>query len=397
MEAVKDVKKSMAVNLGDLMDAGDDAMVILVAGDTRLVVHRAVLVDRSPVFEAMFAHDTLEASSGAVSIADVGGPVLRQLVSYLYTLQAPQLPSAVPELLATADKYGLLSLKAECERQVAAQLTVETAAAAATLAVRHSCCSLRQAALAFIKSCPFEVMATQGWADAMRKQPEDLIEVSRLLYDPPPQTSTPVSTQLRPTAAATTTTTAATTTSTLCQTPAAAALSTSPPLDEATVSRLRSLSADERDRRLIKVANQGSVGELRELLAAGADVGARSTAGFTALHYVAVRGDVKAARWLVKAGAALDARSNCQNMPLHLAALRGNAAVVQLLLTASADPNARASDGLTPLHCAALNGHAEAAAKLLEAGADRRARTDNGRTAVDFARVYSTQLMQILS
>ncbi|XP_047101290.1 ankyrin-2-like [Schistocerca piceifrons] len=398
MEAVKDVKKSMAVNLGDLMDAGDDAMVILVAGDTRLVVHRAVLVDRSPVFEAMFAHDTLEASSGAVSILDVGGPVLRQLVSYLYTLQAPQLPSAAPELLATADKYGLLSLKAECERQVAAQLTVETAAAAATLAVRHSCSDLRQAALAFIKSCPFEVMATQGWADAMRKQPEDLIEVSRLLYDPPPQTSTPVSTQLRPTAAATTTTTtAATTTSAPCQTPAAAALSTSPPLDEATVSRLRSLSADERDRRLIKVANQGSVGELRELLAAGADVGARSTGGFTALHYVAVRGDVEAARWLVKAGAALDARSNCQNMPLHLAALRGNAAVVQLLLTASADPNARASGGLTPLHCAALNGHAEAAAKLLEAGANRRARTENGRTAVDIARSYSTRLMQILS
>ncbi|XP_049772620.1 speckle-type POZ protein homolog [Schistocerca cancellata] len=188
MEAVKDITETVAVDLGDLLDAGDDAMVILEAGDTRLVVHRAVLADRSPVFAAMFAHDTLEACTGVVRIADIGGPVLRELVSYLYTLRAPQLSGTAPQLLAAADKYGASGLKAECERQVAAQLTVETAAAAATLAVRHSCSDLRRAAIEFIKARTHEVMATHGWADAMRKQPEDLIEVSRLLYDPPPQT-----------------------------------------------------------------------------------------------------------------------------------------------------------------------------------------------------------------
>ncbi|XP_049769441.1 speckle-type POZ protein-like [Schistocerca cancellata] len=187
MEAVKDVTETVTVDLGALLDAGDDATVILHAGATRLVAHRAVLADRSPVLAAMFAHDTLETSTGVVRIADVGGPVLRQLVSYLYTLRAPQLPGTAPQLLAAADKYGLSGLKAKCERQVAAQLTVETAAAAAVLAVRHSCSDLKRAALAFIKTCPLEVLATQGWADAMRKQPEDLIEVSRLLYDPPPK------------------------------------------------------------------------------------------------------------------------------------------------------------------------------------------------------------------
>ncbi|XP_049769401.1 speckle-type POZ protein homolog [Schistocerca cancellata] len=188
MEAVKDITETVAVNLGALLDAGDDAMVILEAGDTRLVVHRAVLADRSPVFAAMFAHDTLEACTGVVRIADISGPVLRELVSYLYTLRVPQLPGTAPQLLTAADKYGASGLKAECERQVAAQLTVETAAAAATLAVRHSCSDLRRAAIEFIKARTHEVMATQGWADAMRKQPEDLIEVSRLLYDPPPKT-----------------------------------------------------------------------------------------------------------------------------------------------------------------------------------------------------------------
>ncbi|XP_046983282.1 speckle-type POZ protein-like [Schistocerca americana] len=244
MEVVKDITETAAVDLGDLLDAGDDAVVILEAGDTRLLAHRAVLADRSPVFAAMFGHDTLEASSGAVSIPDVGGPVLRQLVSYLYTLRAPQLPGMAPQLLAAADKYGVSRLKAECERQVAAQLTVETAAAAAVLAVRHSCSDLRRTAIEFIKARTHEVMATQGWTDAMLHQPKDLVKVSRLLYDPPPQSSTPAVTATTATATTTTTATIATTATTTTanaprQTPAAAALPTSPPPGEATVSRMR--------------------------------------------------------------------------------------------------------------------------------------------------------------
>ncbi|XP_049769352.1 protein maternal effect lethal 26-like [Schistocerca cancellata] len=337
MEAVKDITETVAVDLGDLLDAGDDAMVILEAGDTRLVVHRAVLADRSPVFAAMFAHDTLEACTGVVRIADIGGPVLRQLVSYLYTQRAPQRPGTAPQLLTAADKYGASGLKAECERQVAAQLTVETAAAAAVLAVRHSCSDLRRAAIEFIKARTHEVMATQGWADAMLHQPKDLIEVSRLLYDPPPQTSAPVVTEPRTTTTGTTTTTrtattAATTTSASAprQTPAAARPTTPPP-DEATVSRMRSLSAEERGRRLVQAAQQGAVGELRALIAAGADVGARGGGGCTALHWAAACGQAEVAAALLVAGADRGATDGKGRTALDLARRHNHRRLVEML------------------------------------------------------------------
>ncbi|XP_049946541.1 protein roadkill-like isoform X2 [Schistocerca serialis cubense] len=307
MSAVTEVQNTTTEALAALVDGGDGALVTLVAGETRVAAHRAVLAAASPVFAAMFAHDMLEASCGQVSIDDVEGPVLRLLVAYTYTLQAPQLPDTAAQLLSAADKYGLSALKAACERQLISQLAVETAAATAVTAVRHSCPDATRAAVAFIKD-HLQVMATRGWADAVLEYPQEVIEVSSMLGEPP--------------------------------------------------AEARNLSDEERGRRLREAAKEGAVEEVRALLAAGADVGARGGAGGTALHW---------------------------------AAWRGHAAVVRLLLSAASDPNARNQGGLTPLHLAARWGHAEAAAALLQAGADRGVRTNSGNTPLDIARRYNHQ------
>ncbi|XP_046983921.1 poly [ADP-ribose] polymerase tankyrase-1-like [Schistocerca americana] len=398
MSAAAEVQRTAAVDLGALLDAGDGAVVTLVAGETRLAAHRAVLAARSPVFRAMFQHDTLEASCGEVRIADVGGPVLRQLLSYVYTLQAPHTTDTAPELLTAADKYGLSALKAACEQQVAAQLEVETAAAAAVLAVRHSCPSLTAAAIHFIRDHDYKVMATQGWADAVLQYPKDIVEVSRLLSEPPAEPSAPAAPAARPPSDSS-------------RTPAAASAAPAkcgwePPLgnavDPGLVQRAaravvgRSLSQQERGRRLIEAAKQGAAEQLRELLAAGADVGARGKGflgdRYTALHVASERGHVAAASCLVGAGAEVDARDSVyQRTPLHWAARCGHAGVVRLLVGASADPNARDRWGQTPLHLAAERGHAGAAAELLLAGADRGARDEDGRTPLDLARERGKQ------
>ncbi|XP_046983104.1 60 kDa lysophospholipase-like [Schistocerca americana] len=382
---VQEAEEATAVDLGALLDAGDGAVVTLLAGDTRLVAHRAVLAARSPVFADMFRRVTVEGSSSQLVLSDTEGPVLRQVLAYLYTLQVPQLPSMAPQLLVAADIYGLSVLKAHCEQQVVAQLSVETAAVAGVIAIRHSANRLKQAAVAFIKAHLLHVMATQGWAEAVVNDPQTVVELTHLIAETPTDTSTPnagesrtgPSLQLhsghsddgwRPATAAPPTTTQAT-----------------PQPDDVAVSGLRDPSGGEKGKMLIAAAKEGSVSKLRAFLTEGADVEAMDENQHNALVWAAARGHVEVARLLLEKGADVNARDGWRNTPLHHAAWNNKAAVVRLLAASSADCNARDSSGDTPLHDAARRGQADAATALLEAGADREVRNNGGDTPLALA------------
>ncbi|XP_047101766.1 ankyrin-3-like isoform X1 [Schistocerca piceifrons] len=430
VEPVQRDKETAAVDLAALLDAGDRAVVTLVAGDTRLVAHRAVLAARSTVLAAMLRNTTLETSSGHIAISGVEGPVLRQLLVYMYTLRVPQAHSMAPQLLAAADRYGLSALKAECEQLVAAQVSGGPAAAAAVLQVRRSSDSLRQAVVDFVKAHLLHVMG-----GTLHSQREDRAEVSHLLSVPSAKTSSPATADSwttpaaqplsdhswSPDAAAPTTPTHHTpppdsvdiallrslATADSWTTPAAqphsdhswspdAAAPTmpthhTPPPDSVDIALLRTLSEEEKGRRLIQASIQGSMQELQALLAAGVNLGARDMNERTPLHWAGIKGYEEMARRLLAAGADVGARDKFQQTPLHFAAWGGSAAVVRLLAASSADPDARDVDGWTPLHTAAFSDETEAATALLEAGADMGAVDNNGNTPLDIARQYNNQ------
>ena len=109
---------------------------------------------------------------------------------------------------------------------------------------------------------------------------------------------------------------------------------------------------------------------------------ARSSDGFTALHFAAFFGKPEVARILLEAGADVNAvaDNDMHVQPLHSAAAGRHLEVCRLLLAAGAEVDARQAGGFTALHAAAQNGDPELVELFLSARADPGATTDAGET-----------------
>src|SRR5258708_25879562 len=111
-------------------------------------------------------------------------------------------------------------------------------------------------------------------------------------------------------------------------------------------------------------------------------------AGDTALHIAAAAYRAEIARNLIALGADVGARNRRGQQPLHYAAdggpgsprwdPRAQAATIGCLIEAGADPNAADLGGTTPLPRAVRNRCAAAVAALLEGGADVRRKNKRG-------------------
>jgi uncharacterized protein len=139
--------------------------------------------------------------------------------------------------------------------------------------------------------------------------------------------------------------------------------------------RAGELAAEAGSLNVFEAAALGDTARVEELLGEDPELAkAWSPDGFTALHYAAFFGSPEAVRALVAAGADLEARSTNQEFapeatPLHSAVAAGRMDNAEALLEASADPNARQHGGFTPLMEAEQRGDLDLAELLIRHGA----------------------------
>jgi ankyrin repeat protein len=94
------------------------------------------------------------------------------------------------------------------------------------------------------------------------------------------------------------------------------------------------------------------------LLAKGADIQARNSGGFTALHAAAYAGSVPIAKLLLQKGAVLeDAENKAGVTPMMVAGEQNQLAVVELLIAQGADPRRPEIHGYLPITRALWKGN----------------------------------------
>ena len=124
---------------------------------------------------------------------------------------------------------------------------------------------------------------------------------------------------------------------------------------------------------LMVAARSGAVDSVTALLRHGADAGVDAQEGWrgqTALMWAAAEGHAAVVAPLMAAGADVDARSDGGFTPLAFAVRAGHGDSVEALLDAGADVDLALPDGASPLHLAVINAHYDVALQLLEHGAD---------------------------
>src|SRR6266567_142756 len=146
--------------------------------------------------------------------------------------------------------------------------------------------------------------------------------------------------------------------------------------------------------RLLNAAAAGQVRVAEFLLDNKADVNAKQSGGYSALHLAADFGHKTMVELLLRHGAEVNAKENGGATPLHHAAYKGFKSVVEVLLGNGADVNANGSAQIvsvghqttgTPLHLVAESGFTSVAELLLAKGADVNARSNQGRTPLHLA------------
>ncbi|KAB2618996.1 BTB/POZ domain-containing protein [Pyrus ussuriensis x Pyrus communis] len=140
--------------------------------------HKAVLVNRSPVFRAMFENEEMEESrSGTVNIADVRYVALQAFVSYLYTAETCLNQNLACDLLILAEKYQVQHLKHYCQKFLVSKLNWDNALTTYTFAWGHNAEDVMDAALEVITDNMDKLTARLEYDDLVKKDPQLVIKI----------------------------------------------------------------------------------------------------------------------------------------------------------------------------------------------------------------------------
>ena len=175
MESFYDIKQNhhleMMEDLGKAFIEKNSMDVTVNCGGMSFECNKFILAARSPVFKAMFQHDTKENQTNVVNLKDIEPRVLEEMMLYIHTGDAPNVKQLAKELLAVADFYQLNQLKDCCQEVLIEALDAKNSIGILILSDKHSAMKLRKDALKFVSENMNSVSSSCDWKKELAGHP----------------------------------------------------------------------------------------------------------------------------------------------------------------------------------------------------------------------------------
>ncbi|XP_058808524.1 protein roadkill-like [Phymastichus coffea] len=124
--------------------------VTFIVQEKKILAHKAILVTRSPVFQAMFCNYINQKQENVFEITDIKYEVMKELLRFIYVGKINNIDQLGADLLIAADKYSIDGLKILCGKILYEQLTNVNAVEYLNLAVNCNVPILKAQIIEFI-------------------------------------------------------------------------------------------------------------------------------------------------------------------------------------------------------------------------------------------------------
>ncbi|GFU47707.1 speckle-type POZ protein [Nephila pilipes] len=134
-----------------ILEGDEDNHVTIFVDDDVFQVHRTILCSNSPVFSAMFEHDTSEKTKSQIYIDDISAETIGEILSFMYFGSTSKLSrQKAIDVYSAADKYAIMNLKGKCSNFLVSNLTQELVLDVLIMADRHGDEELKELAIKFL-------------------------------------------------------------------------------------------------------------------------------------------------------------------------------------------------------------------------------------------------------
>jgi len=160
--------------MGNILTKRIFSDIVVVVGKQEFPAHKAILAERSEVFEAMFNVEMKESHEKRIIIEDMTSDAVSDLLTFIYTDTAPNISecSRAEELLAAAEKYNIPRLKAICEAELAKCIDITNVIDMLIMSETYRADQLKKATLFWMARHASDIVETESWTSLFVEHPE---------------------------------------------------------------------------------------------------------------------------------------------------------------------------------------------------------------------------------